>query len=252
VVYGSTASPGALSLANSGDKVILENAAPPGPPRRSPPGLRPGRGGPGPVVQRSRCHGEAHGGCARRADGLRRREPALPLPRMKLYAISDLHLRHEENRRQLEALAPRPEDWLILGGDIGETFEHLEFALRTLTPRFRQLLWVPGNLWCGTRRTEDWHLRFRAEVVVTGPLSKLAKLPSLRQAHPLHCPRPPSWTKPPRMRSFPASSSRTSCASRALPPVDVVLHRRLRAGVEVLSSASAPASCGLTQRAPHG
>lgn len=68
---------------------------------------------------------------------------------MKLYAISDLHLRHEVNRRQLETLAARPEDWLILGGDIGETFEHLEFALRTLTPRFRQLVWVPGNheLW---------------------------------------------------------------------------------------------------------
>jgi 3',5'-cyclic AMP phosphodiesterase CpdA len=72
---------------------------------------------------------------------------------MKLYAISDLHLRHEDNRRQLESLAARPEDWLILGGDIGETREHLEFALRTLTPRFRQVLWVPGNheLWTLSR-----------------------------------------------------------------------------------------------------
>lgn len=81
---------------------------------------------------------------------VKERESHFPLcPRMKLYAISDLHLRHEINRRQLETLAARPEDWLILGGDIGETFEHLEFALRTLTPRFRQVVWVPGNheLW---------------------------------------------------------------------------------------------------------
>ena len=68
---------------------------------------------------------------------------------MKLLAISDLHLAQPANRQGLEQLAPRPDDWLILGGDIGETLEQLEFALKTLTPRFAQLLWVPGNheLW---------------------------------------------------------------------------------------------------------
>ena len=68
---------------------------------------------------------------------------------MKLYAISDLHLGYKANRQALEQLPAHPEDWLILGGDVGETTEHLAFAFRVLTPRFRQLVWVPGNheLW---------------------------------------------------------------------------------------------------------
>jgi hypothetical protein len=68
---------------------------------------------------------------------------------MKLYAISDLHLRSEVNRRALEALPPHPNDWLILAGDVGETEEHLQIALSILTRRFQRVLWVPGNhdLW---------------------------------------------------------------------------------------------------------
>jgi predicted phosphodiesterase len=68
---------------------------------------------------------------------------------MKLYALADLHLRYEVTRRALEALRPRPYDWLILAGDVGETEEHLRFALAVLTRRFGRLLWVPGNhdLW---------------------------------------------------------------------------------------------------------
>jgi hypothetical protein len=68
---------------------------------------------------------------------------------MKLYAISDLHLRHEVNQQALRALPSRPEDWLIVAGDAGETEEHLRFALSILTRRFARVLWVPGNheLW---------------------------------------------------------------------------------------------------------
>lgn len=68
---------------------------------------------------------------------------------MKLYAISDIHVGAPENRDAIEELPAHPEDWLILGGDVGETPEHLEFTLRTLGPRFRQLIWIPGNheLW---------------------------------------------------------------------------------------------------------
>lgn len=52
-------------------------------------------------------------------------------------------------RRALQALPAYPEDWLILGGDVGETEQHLRFALSILTRRFARLLWVPGNhdLW---------------------------------------------------------------------------------------------------------
>lgn len=68
---------------------------------------------------------------------------------MKLYAISDLHLRYEATRAALQALRPHPDDWLIVAGDVGETEQHLRFALTILKRRFARLLWVPGNhdLW---------------------------------------------------------------------------------------------------------
>jgi 3',5'-cyclic AMP phosphodiesterase CpdA len=68
---------------------------------------------------------------------------------VKLYAISDLHVASSSTRRVIAAIAEHPDDWLILAGDIGETIPHLEWTLRTLRPRFRQLVWVPGNhdLW---------------------------------------------------------------------------------------------------------
>ncbi len=78
---------------------------------------------------------------------------------MKLYAISDLHLGYKVNRQALEALPLYPEDWLILAGDIGESMAHLRYALATLTPRFAQLLWVPGNHDLWTISSEDKALR---------------------------------------------------------------------------------------------
>jgi 3',5'-cyclic AMP phosphodiesterase CpdA len=68
---------------------------------------------------------------------------------VKLLAVSDLHLNHQANREALTRLAPRPDDWLILAGDVGESEDHLRFALDLLVPRFARLLWVPGNhdLW---------------------------------------------------------------------------------------------------------
>lgn len=68
---------------------------------------------------------------------------------MKLYAISDLHLANRVNRAALEACPRHPDDWLILAGDVGETESQLRFALSVLVPRFKRLLWVPGNhdLW---------------------------------------------------------------------------------------------------------
>src|ERR1700752_3985590 len=68
---------------------------------------------------------------------------------MKLYAISDLHVRYERNRQALKTLPSYPEDWLILGGDVGETLGDLKFALDILVSRFQKIIWVPGNheLW---------------------------------------------------------------------------------------------------------
>jgi 3',5'-cyclic AMP phosphodiesterase CpdA len=64
---------------------------------------------------------------------------------MKLLAISDLHVGFPDNRAAVASMKPRPDDWLILGGDLGETFDHLHFVLDALGPRFKKLVWVPGN-----------------------------------------------------------------------------------------------------------
>jgi 3',5'-cyclic AMP phosphodiesterase CpdA len=68
---------------------------------------------------------------------------------VKLYAISDLHVASKATRRAVESIPAHPDDWLILAGDIGETIHHLDWTLSTLRPRFRQVVWVPGNhdLW---------------------------------------------------------------------------------------------------------
>ena len=86
---------------------------------------------------------------------------------MKLFAVADLHLGHPANREALETIRPRPDDWLVLAGDVGETERHLNLAIDTLGPRFRQLVWVPGNheLWsvatAGTPlRGEERYRRF--------------------------------------------------------------------------------------------
>jgi 3',5'-cyclic AMP phosphodiesterase CpdA len=68
---------------------------------------------------------------------------------VKLWATSDLHVGYEENRLAVKALPAMPDDWLILAGDTGETPAHLDFVLRTLAPRFAQIVWTVGNhdLW---------------------------------------------------------------------------------------------------------
>jgi 3',5'-cyclic AMP phosphodiesterase CpdA len=67
-----------------------------------------------------------------------------------LFAVSDLHVSHPENRRIVEALEPETdEDWLIVAGDVGEVFSDVQRTLRLLRSRFRQVIWTPGNheLW---------------------------------------------------------------------------------------------------------
>ena len=68
---------------------------------------------------------------------------------MKLWATSDLHVGFEDNRKAVEALDGSPDDWLIVAGDTGESAAHLELVLKTLTPRFAQIIWTVGNheLW---------------------------------------------------------------------------------------------------------
>lgn len=72
---------------------------------------------------------------------------------MRLLAVSDLHVRHAENRDAFKQLADHRDDWLILGGDICEAPDELAFVLELATRRFARVLWVPGNheLWTTSR-----------------------------------------------------------------------------------------------------
>jgi 3',5'-cyclic AMP phosphodiesterase CpdA len=68
----------------------------------------------------------------------------------KIFAVSDLHVGHPENRRIVERVRPSSEaDWLIVCGDVSEVIEDVEWALRLLSERFASVIWVPGNheLW---------------------------------------------------------------------------------------------------------
>jgi 3',5'-cyclic AMP phosphodiesterase CpdA len=68
----------------------------------------------------------------------------------RLLAISDVHVGYNENRRIVSDLRPgSPGDWLIVAGDIGERFAHIEWTLALLRQRFATVIWAPGNheLW---------------------------------------------------------------------------------------------------------
>ncbi len=72
---------------------------------------------------------------------------------MKLFATSDLHLDQRDNflafQRSLTSLRNSQNDCLILAGDICETEEQLEQILKVLRPRYKEIIWTPGNheLW---------------------------------------------------------------------------------------------------------
>jgi len=82
---------------------------------------------------------------------------------MRLLAISDLHLALGANRSALDRITARPDDWLIVAGDVGETLAHVEFAWTILGPRFGRLIWVPGNHELWTRGEEAGPLRGAAK-----------------------------------------------------------------------------------------
>ncbi|MCA1689865.1 MAG: metallophosphoesterase [Actinobacteria bacterium] len=69
----------------------------------------------------------------------------------RLLAISDLHVRHPENRRLVaDELRPEsPASWLLVAGDVGAQVADVEWALRLLAERFARVIWTPGNheLW---------------------------------------------------------------------------------------------------------
>ena len=80
--------------------------------------------------------------------------------RPRLLAVSDLHVRHEENRSIAAGIGPgHPGDWLIVAGDVDERVESVLATLTELRARFEVVIWTPGNheLWTRARngRTEQ-------------------------------------------------------------------------------------------------
>lgn len=68
----------------------------------------------------------------------------------RLLAVSDLHVSFPRNREIVAALRPEsPDDWLLVAGDTSEKVAGIEWAMKTLSDRFAQVIWVPGNhdLW---------------------------------------------------------------------------------------------------------
>lgn len=76
---------------------------------------------------------------------------------VKLWALSDLHVSYPSNREALPRITARPDDWLILCGDVCETPQSLAATLAVLLPKFAKILWVPGNheLWTMPKEGED-------------------------------------------------------------------------------------------------
>ncbi|MEV4624752.1 metallophosphoesterase [Micromonospora sp. NPDC049523] len=67
-----------------------------------------------------------------------------------LFAVSDLHVGYQENRRIADELRPESDDdWLIVAGDVGEMAADIESVLTGLAGRFAKVIWAPGNheLW---------------------------------------------------------------------------------------------------------
>jgi 3',5'-cyclic AMP phosphodiesterase CpdA len=68
----------------------------------------------------------------------------------KLLAISDLHVGYPDNREIVTRLVPESDnDWLVVAGDVADSFADVGWALGTLRERFARVIWAPGNheLW---------------------------------------------------------------------------------------------------------
>ena len=70
---------------------------------------------------------------------------------MRVFALSDIHVDYEQNRRWLANLSTEDysADILVLAGDVSDSLQRLEWAIKTLVLRFKKVLFVPGNhdLW---------------------------------------------------------------------------------------------------------
>src|SRR5579871_4709406 len=101
---------------------------------------------------------------------------------MRLWAISDLHVTSDVNRRAVEQMPAAPGDWLLLPGDIADTMADLALVFRTLRPRFARVIWTPGN-----------HELWREPAAPEAPVgaARYAALVALARAHDVLTPEDP-------------------------------------------------------------
>jgi 3',5'-cyclic AMP phosphodiesterase CpdA len=63
-----------------------------------------------------------------------------------VFAVSDLHVDHPENRELLRRMQPSSAgDWLIVAGDVADGLDAVAWALRLLAERYERVIWTPGN-----------------------------------------------------------------------------------------------------------
>jgi 3',5'-cyclic AMP phosphodiesterase CpdA len=77
-----------------------------------------------------------------------------------LFATSDLHSSFSENRRIIDEMRPEStDDWLIVAGDVDDTFSKIEKTLSLLRRRYAKVIWTPGNHELWTLREDPVQLR---------------------------------------------------------------------------------------------
>jgi 3',5'-cyclic AMP phosphodiesterase CpdA len=80
-----------------------------------------------------------------------------------LFATSDLHSSFSENRRIIDEMRPESsDDWLIVAGDVDDTFSKIEKTLSVLRRRYAKVIWTPGNHELWTLRDDPVQLRGEA------------------------------------------------------------------------------------------
>jgi len=78
----------------------------------------------------------------------------------RLFAVSDLHVDHPENRDLVQKMRPESAgDWLIVAGDVADSQTGIEWALGLLTERYERVIWAPGNHELLTYRDDPLRLR---------------------------------------------------------------------------------------------
>lgn len=82
---------------------------------------------------------------------------------MRLMAVSDLHVAYPDNRDLFAGLSDHGDDWLIIAGDVCESYADLEFVFAIATRRFAKVFWTPGNheLWTTTSDGARGEERYR-------------------------------------------------------------------------------------------